>query len=125
MLAGEAFSARQVEEIARAARGAGERSGLYFSVFVGRSEAEPSVYAERLLAALGERSADGVVLHVDPTARRVEIVTGRLAARRLDDSSCGLASLSMTSAFSGGDLTGGIITGLRMLGDSAVSVPAP
>src|SRR4051812_43217842 len=110
--------------MARATRAAIDRSGLHFSVFVGRSEGAPTEYAERLLAALGPLCATGVVIHVDPIARRLEIVTGVLAARRLDDRSCGLATLSMTSSFSGGDLVGGIVTGLRMLGDGATAVPA-
>jgi hypothetical protein len=35
---------------------------------------------------------------------------------------CALAALGMRAAFSGGDLTGGIVTGLRMLADAAGSV---
>jgi hypothetical protein len=46
-------------------------------------------------------------------------VTGEESARRLSDRSCALAALSMTTAFAGGDLTGGIVTGVRMLGDAA------
>ncbi len=104
--------------MARAAQQANAQSGLRFSVFVGQSEGEPRDFAERLLATLGDDAANGVVILVDPNTRRLEIVTGRTAATRLDDRACGLATLSMTSAFSGGELVGGIVTGLRMLGDS-------
>jgi uncharacterized membrane protein YgcG len=90
-------------------------------VFVGQSEGDPAIYAERLLAAAGPDSDEGVVIHVDPTVRRVEVVTGKEAARRLSDASCGLATLSMSSSFSGGDLVGGLVTGLRMLGDAVAS----
>jgi uncharacterized membrane protein YgcG len=120
---GEAFTPRQIDELARAARAASDRAGLRFSVYVGRSEGRPGIYADRLLAAFGEQAPNAVVVLVDPAARRVEVVTGREAARRLGDRSCGLACLSMTSAFSGGDLVGGVVTGLRMLGDS-VAAPA-
>jgi hypothetical protein len=122
--AGEAFTTRQVDEMARAAQSAAQRSGLRFSVFVGQSEGEPAVYAERLLAAIGDDAPMSVIVHIDPGARRLEIVTGRLAAARLDDRACGLATLSMTSSFSGGDIVGGVVTGLRMLGDSVrVEIP--
>lgn len=118
MPVGEAFTPRQIDEIVRAADAAQRQSGLRFSVFVGLSEGSPEVYAERLLAALGDDGPDSVLILVDPANRRLEIVTGRLAASRLDDRACGLATLSMTSAFSGGDIVGGVVTGLRMLSDS-------
>lgn len=118
MQAGDAFAPRQVDEMVRAAQRTTTQSGLRFSVFVGQSEGDPAVYAERLLAALGDDAPTSVLVHVDPTNRRIEIVTGQIAAKRLDDRACGLATLSMSSAFSGGDLVNGIVTGLRMLGES-------
>jgi uncharacterized membrane protein YgcG len=116
--AGDAFTPRQIDELVRATQAASDQSGLRFSVFIGQSEGSPREYAERLLAALGDDAPDGVLILVDPGTRRLEIVTGELAANRLDDSACGLATLSMTSAFSGGELIGGLTTGLRMLADS-------
>ena len=35
---------------------------------------------------------------------------------RLSDRDCALAALSMTSSFTGGDLAGGVLQGVRMLG---------
>jgi uncharacterized membrane protein YgcG len=116
--AGEPFEARQRDEIDRAVRAASDRTGLRISVYVGRAEGDAETYAERLLAAVG--GGDAVVVLVDPQARRLEIVSGTVAATRLDDGACGLAALSMSASFSGGDLVGGIVTGLRMLGDSVV-----
>lgn len=75
--------------------------------------------AERLHAALGQRAEDGVLLLVAPGQRRLEIVTGPDARRRVTDRAASLAALSMTTSFSGGDLVGGIVTGLRMLADAA------
>jgi uncharacterized membrane protein YgcG len=121
---GEAFTPRQIDEMVHAAQAASRQSGLRFSLFVGVSEGDPAEYAERLLAALGDDAPRSVVLHVDPSNRRLEIVTGQLAAQRLDDRACGLATLSMTSAFSGGDIVGGVVTGLRMLGDSVRATSA-
>lgn len=75
--------------------------------------------AERLHGALGDRSDEAVLVLVAPGQRRLEIVTGPEARRRLPDRACSLAALSMTTAFSGGDLVGGLANGLRMLADTA------
>jgi uncharacterized membrane protein YgcG len=76
--------------------------------------------AERLHAALGEERAQSAVLVVvAPGQRRVEIVTGARVRRRVPDRVCALAVLSMTTAFSGGDLAGGIVDALRQFADAA------
>ena len=46
-------------------------------------------------------------------------VTGDGVRRRVPDRVCALAVLSMTSAFTGGDLSGGIVDGLRQIADAA------
>ena len=76
--------------------------------------------AERLHAALGEeRCASAVLVVVAPGQRRVEVVTGPKVRRRVPDRVCALAVLSMTTAFSGGDLGGGIVDALRQFADAA------
>lgn len=119
MPSGEGFTDAQVREISRASVAATGQTGLHFSVYVGGVEGEIRDYAERLHAALGGQSARAVLIVVSPADRQLEIVTGPTAARRITDRSCALASLSMTTAFAGGDLLGGIVTGLRMLSESA------
>jgi uncharacterized membrane protein YgcG len=116
---GEAFTDAQIREISRACGQAGQESGLHYSVYVGPVEGDIRDHAERLHAALGARAAAGVLLLVAPGDRQLEIVTGKESSRRLSDRSCALAALSMTTAFSGGDLVGGIVTGVRMLSESA------
>jgi uncharacterized membrane protein YgcG len=116
---GEAFSDAQVHEVSRACTTAGTETGLHFSVYVGPVEGDVRDHAERLHAALGQPATRGVLILVAPGDRQLEIVTGKEAARRLSDRSCALAALSMTTAFSGGDLIGGIVTGIRMLSESA------
>ena len=85
--------------------------------------------AEQLHAALGEeRCASAVLLVVAPGQRRVEVVTGPKVRRRVPDRVCALAVLSMTTAFSGGDLAGGIVDALRQFADAAgrrEALPAP
>ncbi len=76
--------------------------------------------AAKLHAALGEdRAAGAVLVVIAPGQRRMEIVTGTVVRRRVPDRVCALATLSMTSAFAGGDLSGGIVDGLRQLADAA------
>lgn len=100
-----------------------DENGLDVSVLVGDLDlADPSHFrggAERLHAALGPRSAAAVLLVVAPGQRKVEVVTGSLVRHRVPDRVCALAVLSMTTAFGGGDLGGGITEGLRQIADSA------
>jgi hypothetical protein len=115
---GEAFSPAQRGEIARAIRIAEESSGFAFSVYVGAAEGEPRMFAESLHARLA-RPERSVLVMVDPAARRLEIVTGSVVCRLVDDKAAGLAALSMQAAFAAGDLVGGILTGLQQLGERA------
>ena len=119
MPAGEAFSSRQSDDILRAIRQAKEASGLSYSVYVGVLEGDTRPAAEALHAALGRSAAHTVLVAVDPAARRLEVVTGSAAKRSLDDRSCALAALTMTSQFSVGDLSGGIVNGLGTLAEHA------
>jgi uncharacterized membrane protein YgcG len=121
--AGEAFAPGQSEQIGRAVAAADAETGLTFSVYVGRVHGETRPYAQRLHAALGVNAARGVLVLIEPQARRVEVVTGDIARRRLDDRAAGLASLSMATAFSGGELTSGIVNGLRMMAQAAARPP--
>ena len=136
MPAGDAFSARQQEEITRALRVAEHESGLNFSVYVGTlrdgstasTESTATVdedaatvrrAAQRLHAALGGDAPSSVLVVVDPASRHLEIVTGAEARRKLDDRDCALTAMSMVTAFSAGDLTGGIVDGVQKLAEHA------
>jgi len=117
--AGEAFSPRQRDEIVRAIQLAQEQSGLRYSVYVGSAEGAPRAYAHRLHAALGADAPRSVLVFVDPSSRALEIVTGALAARWVDDRATALAAMSMTSSFAAGDLHGGIVQGVQLLAEHA------
>jgi uncharacterized membrane protein YgcG len=117
--AGEAFSQRQNDDIVRAIRLAQQESNLPVSVYVGTLEGDPRDEAMLLHGALGDRAPDSVLVAVDPGSRRLEIVTGKEVRRRLDDRSTGLAAMAMTSAFQGGDLSGGIANGIIALAEHA------
>ena len=119
----------QQERIEHAVSLCRSQNGLDVSVFVGDLNTEAvggdfHAGAQRLHAALGERAHAAVLLVVAPGQRQVEIVTGAAARRRVPDRVAALAVLSMTTAFSGGDLAGGIIDALRQLADAAGKRPA-
>lgn len=119
MHSGEGFTTSQSDDISGAVRSAHQDTGLLFSVYVGEPDGNARDYARRLHAAFGPAAEGAVLMFVAPGARRLEIVTGEVAARRIDDRSCGLAALSATSDFAGGELAGGIVTGVRMLAEAA------
>ncbi len=112
------FSTRQLIRLDEALRAADRESRLTFSVYVGDLASPTRDDAERLHNQLAD-PANSVLIAISPNQRALEIVTGERARRRLPDRVCALAALSMTATFSGGDLTGGIVTGLRMLTDQA------
>ena len=114
---------RQQERIEHAVSLCRSENGLDVSVLVGDLDlpdtSEFRSAAERLHAALGPRSASAVLLVAAPGQRRVEIVTGPIVRRRVPDRVAALAVLSMTTAFGGGDLAGGVIDALRQIADAA------
>jgi uncharacterized membrane protein YgcG len=120
---GEAFSDKQQAAIERARAEVLERHGLHVTVYVGALGPSSRARAESLHAGLGPAARDAVLVAVDPAAKRLEIVTGPGARRRVDDQAAALAALTMTSSFGGGDLAGGIVNGVRMLGDHARAMP--
>ncbi len=118
------FAPRQLARLDEALTLSSLETGLDFSVYVGALEEPTREHAERLHAMLGDRAPNSVLLAVSPGQRVLHIVTGEVSARRLPDRSCALAVLSMEASFTGGDLVGGIVTGLRMLSDQAGHVHA-
>ena len=122
MARGEPFSASQLNEIDRAIRGAETSSRFEFSVYVGASEGESLPFARRLHAALAAPDRSVLIL-VDPGARLIEVVTGSAVRRNLDDEAVGLAIAGMESAFSAGDLVGGIKHGVSQLAEASRKPP--
>lgn len=112
------FSPRQLWRIDEALAAADHASGLTFSLYVG-DLAQPVRDNAELLHDQLDPSDRAVLIAVSPNQRVVEIVTGQLARMAIPDRACGLATLSMTASFEGGDLATGVVTGLRMLADHA------
>jgi len=114
----DVFTDKEREDIGRAVRIAEVQTDLRFSVYVGPLGEDSRRTAMRLHAALPDPHRS-VLTAVDPPTRRVEVVTGAMSRRWLDDRSCALATLSMTTSFSAGDLAGGLVNGLLALAEHA------
>lgn len=113
------FSFRELARLDEALTMSSRETGLRFTLYVGDLGTPTRSRAEELHAYSGGNTAEAVLIAVSPGQRVVEIVTGSAAARRLPDRACALSVLSMTTAFAGGDLVGGIINGLRQMSDQA------
>lgn len=113
------FSSRQLARIDEALTLSSRETGLTFSVYVGELAEPTRASAEGLFEKLATEADGAVLVAVSPGQRVLHIVTGETSARRLSNRACALAALGMRAAFAGGDLTGGIVTGLRMLADAA------
>jgi hypothetical protein len=112
------FTTRQLLRLDEALRLADQSTGLIFSVYVGDLDEPVRGHAEKLHAQLAE-PARAVLVAVSPNQRLLEVVTGADARKRIPDRSAKLAALSMAAAFSGGDLAGGLVSGLAQLADQA------
>src|SRR5690606_22826897 len=102
----------------QALRDADRLTGLVFSVYVGELDEPVRQAAEKLHAQLPD-PAISVLIAVSPNQRVLEIVTGPSARLRLPARDCKLAAMSMAAALAGGDLAGGLVTGLAQLTDHA------
>lgn len=122
MAPGEPFRARHRSALERARADVLERHALPVAVYVGELSASDGSSRTAALALLSRYGADAdttVLIAVDPAARRSEIVTGAVARRRVDDRTAALVTASMTSSFAAGDLAGGLVQAVRMLGENA------
>jgi hypothetical protein len=116
------FRPAQLARIDEALTLASADTGLLFSVYVGPLGPEPRARAEELFGKLALRHPAPVLLALSPAERRLEIVTGGVSARRIPNRAAALAALTMRASFTSGDLTGGIVGGLRQLADAAGSI---
>jgi hypothetical protein len=113
------FKPAQLARIDEALTLASRETGLLFSLYVGDLGPSSRASAEAMFATLAARHHAPVLVALSPAQRRLEIVTGGESARRIPNRIAGLAALAMRGSFANGDLTGGIVTGLRQLADGA------
>jgi hypothetical protein len=116
------LSTRALLRIDEALRLADASTGLTFSVYIGELGSGPRETAELLHGRLADPDVS-ILVAISPNERVLEIVTGSRARRRVLDRDAKLAALSMSAAFAGGDLGGGIVAGLAQLADHAGRAP--
>jgi len=112
------FTTRQLLRLDEALRVADQQTGLTFSVYLGELEEPVRESAEGLHKQI-EHSATAILIAVSPNQRVLEIVTGHEARKRVSDRDAKLAALSMAASFAGGDLAGGVLSGLDQLATHA------
>lgn len=113
----------QLELLDDVMREAERFTGLRFSVYLGDLGSNTGSYARSLLAGLGADASTAVLLAVSPGQRVVEVVTGPEAARRVSDRAARLAVLAVVSSCTDGDISGALVTGVRILADQAGTLP--
>jgi hypothetical protein len=112
------LTTRALLRIDEALRLADASTGLTFSVYIGDLGETPRDTAQTLLGQLVDPDTS-VLMAISPNQRLLEIVTGSTARKRILDRDAKLAALSMSAAFTGGDLGGGIVAGLAQLAEHA------
>jgi hypothetical protein len=112
------FTTRQLLRLDEALRIADAQTGLTFSVYIGELEVPTREHAEKLHKQI-EGADRAVLIAVSPNQRRLEIVTGNEARKRISDRDAKLAGLSMAASFAGGDLAGGVVSGIDQLASHA------
>jgi len=112
------LTTRQLLRVDEALRLADRSTGLTFGVYIGDLEEPVRAHAEKLHGQLADPD-QSVLLAISPNQRQLEIVTGAVVRRRLPDRDCKLAAMSMAAAFGGGDLAGGVVSGLAQLAEHA------
>ncbi|MGX6602182.1 DUF5130 family protein [Micromonosporaceae bacterium Da 78-11] len=112
------FTTRQLLRLDEALRIADQQTGLTFSVYLGELETPIREFAEKLHKQI--QGADrAVLIAISPNQRRLEIITGNAARKRISDRDTKLAGLSMAASFAGGDLAGGVLAGIDQLATHA------
>lgn len=114
------FTTRQLLRLDDALRLADSSTGLKFSIYVGQLDVPVRGHAEKLHSQMPDPD-QSVLVAVSPNQRVLEIITGESANRRIPDRSAKLAAMSMSAAFGGGDLAGGLVSGLAQLASAAGS----
>lgn len=112
------FTTRQLLRLDEALRVADQVTGLNFSIYLGPL-AEPLRESAEALHHQTRDPARSVLIAVSPNQRKLEIVTGSDARKRISDRDAKLAGLSMAASFAGGDLAGGLLIGIDQLATHA------
>ncbi|MEV6345058.1 DUF5130 family protein [Actinoplanes sp. NPDC051851] len=112
------FTTRQLLRLDEALRIADQATGLTFSIYLGELEEPIREHAEKLHGQI-KNPQRAVLFAVSPNQRKLEIITGEEARKRISDRDAKLAGFSMAAAFAGGDLLSGLLIGIDQLASHA------
>lgn len=113
------FSFTEMDRLSEALTYSSQETGINFSVLIGDLGPDRRGAVAAKHRSFGYDARNTCLIAVSPNERAIEIGVGESAAKRISDRACELAVTSMASSFSGGDLIGGLVNGLRMLADAA------
>jgi len=94
-------------------------TGLQFCVYLGPSQDDPRVLAERLFATAAAEGQPAVLVVVAPTHRRVEILTAEWVRERIPDVACETAIAHMTPMLQAGAFDEALVAGIHHLAEVA------
>ncbi len=119
MAAGKGLSKRDQKRVAKAVDLAEEYTGLQICVYLGPVRDDTRAHAESMFTEAGLASKPAVLLLVAPAEQRVEMVTAPDVVDRLPDDACARCINVMTPRFAAGDMSGGLVEGVRRLAQEA------
>lgn len=114
------FTRSQLARLDRTLEEATAATGLHVSVYLGDLGRHPRDRAHELVDSLGDDAADAVLVAVSPGQRRIEVVIGAAAHKRIPDRVCSRAVTAMVAMFGQGELAEGLLVGLRILSERTV-----
>ena len=109
------FAPEQIAGLSSTIRAADKAANVSFQTFIGRLTEGRATALE--VHSKMPNSPDTVLIAVDPHSRGLEIVVGPVAKESIDDRTCQLAALTMTSRFVVGDLINGLRDGIGVMAD--------
>lgn len=115
------FSTPELARIDDALTRISRATGLGFQIYLGDLGEDTRATAEQLHAGLDD-AANAVLIAVSPGQKAVEIITGEKSHQRLTDRAAKLGVVSMVPLLREANIIGGLIKGLRIMGD-LVDVP--
>ena len=90
------------------------------SVYLGQTEGDPRDFATSLHNTL-VAPARSILVMVDQERRLIEIVTGGHVRRNLTDELASAVVSKMAAKFADGDVAGGLVEGVQLLGEHALA----
>jgi hypothetical protein len=117
------MSRRELELLDDVLHEAERSTGLRFAAYIGSLGTDTRAAAESVIASLGAEAPVAALVAVSPAQRVVEVVTGPEAARRISERAARLAVLSVVSSCALGEVSDGIVNGIRILADQAGTLP--